>query len=89
LAAAGLTDVDIIDSRADLNAYALIDGQNGCCSPVMESSACCTPSTSSVHAGLAALLQKYNVNDFVASVKVFAVKPMLPPASQSAPQGAA
>lgn len=89
LAAAGLDDVDVVDSRADLNAYALIDGQSGCCSPAMESTACCAPSTSSVHTGLAALLQKYNVNEFAASVKVFAIKPMPQPASQSAHQGAA
>ena len=88
LTAAGLADVDVIDSRADLNAYALIDGQSGCCSPAMSGptvlalhdlpnagAACCTPATSSVHAGLADLLQRYNVNDYAASVKVFAVKP--------------
>ncbi|MCI0361822.1 MAG: arsenite methyltransferase [Planctomycetaceae bacterium] len=74
LAAAGLADVDVIDGRADLNAYALIDAQSGCCSPAMDA-ACCTPSTSSVHAGLAELLARYNVNDYAASVKVFAVKP--------------
>lgn len=89
LAAAGFADVDVVDSRADLNAYALIDGQSGCCSPVMESSACCAPSTSIVHAGLASLLQKYNVNEYAASVKVFAVKPMPSPASQSVPPAAA
>ena len=88
LTAAGLTDVDIIDSRADLNAYALIDGQSGCCTPAMAEptaasindlqlaeAACCPPAASSVHAGLADLLQRYTVNDYAASVKVFAVKP--------------
>jgi SAM-dependent methyltransferase len=88
LTAAGLTEVDIIDSRADLNAYALIDGQSGCCTPAMAEptaasisdlqlaeAACCQPAASSVHAGLADLLQRYNVNDYAASVKVFAVKP--------------
>jgi arsenite methyltransferase len=87
LAAAGLADVDVIDSRADLNAYALIDGQSGCCSPAMTGPAsgpsdlpltdadCCAPAGSIVHAGLADLLKRYNVNDYAASVKVFAIKP--------------
>jgi hypothetical protein len=39
--------------------------------------ACCTPATSSVHAGLADLLKRYNVNDYAASVRVFAVKPVV------------
>ena len=88
LAAAGLADVDVIDSRADLNAYALIDGQSGCCSPAMSGPVhsasnnlpltdtdCCAPAASIVHAGLAGLLKRYNVNDYAASVKVFAIKP--------------
>ncbi len=75
LAAAGLADVDIIDSMADLNAYALIDGQTGCCSPSDSESTACQPTTSAVHLGLSELLQQYNVNDYAASVKVFALKP--------------
>jgi arsenite methyltransferase len=103
LMAAGLADVDVIDSRADLNAYALIDGQSGCCSPAMAGparsasndlpiagAACCTPAISSVHAGLAELLGQYNVNDYAASVRVFAIKPLTPSlASQSAHPAAA
>ena len=77
LAAAGLAEVDIIDSRADLNAYALVDGQSGCCSPSDPTSAACQTSGSSIHAGLADLLQQYAVNDYAASVKVFALKPVV------------
>jgi arsenite methyltransferase len=96
LVAAGLSAVDVVDSRADLNAYALIDGQNGCCSPEKSepavlpqvSSACCAPSgAASVHEGLSALLARYDVNDYAASVKVFALKPAVsiePTASGSA-----
>ena len=94
LLAAGFSAVEIQDSGADLNAYALVEGQGGCCSPSMTAaestaadlpvdglaiidSGCCSPAvtdSSSVHADLADLLRRYNVNDFAASVKVFAVK---------------
>jgi SAM-dependent methyltransferase len=37
LEAAGMGDVTIVDSKADLNAYANVEGQSGCCSPVMVS----------------------------------------------------
>lgn len=92
--AAGFSAVEIQDSGADLNAYAQVEGQGGCCSPSMTAaestaadlpvdglaivdSGCCSPAvtdSSSVHADLADLLRRYNVNDFAASVKVFAVK---------------
>jgi arsenite methyltransferase len=91
--AAGFSAVEIQDSGADLNAYAQVEGQGGCCSPSMTAaegdlpvlndgltiveSGCCSPAvseTSAVHADLADLLRRYNVNDFAASVKVFAVK---------------
>jgi arsenite methyltransferase len=91
--AAGFSAVEIQDSGADLNAYAQVEGQGGCCSPSMAAaegdlpvmndglnvveSGCCSPAvtdSSSVHADLADLLRRYNVNDFAASVKVFAVK---------------
>jgi SAM-dependent methyltransferase len=84
LEAAGLADVAVIDSRADLNAYALIDGQSGCCAPPTPSASlplaagsdCCgPPPKSNVHDGLAELLRKYDVNAYAASVKVFALKP--------------
>src|SRR3954454_5192397 len=35
LAAAGFIGVEVIDSGADLNAYAQVEGQGGCCSPPM------------------------------------------------------
>ena len=91
--AAGFSAVEIQDSGADLNAYAQVEGQGGCCSPSMSAaegdlpvlndgltiveSGCCSSAvteTSAVHADLADLLRRYNVNDFAASVKVFAVK---------------
>ncbi|MBI1348957.1 arsenite methyltransferase [bacterium] len=92
LLAAGFTAVEVIDSGADLNAYAKVENQSGCCSPSMATvqldstmglpmmdSGCCTPQPTSdvagLHERLADLLRRYNVNDYAASVKVFAVKP--------------
>lgn len=50
---------------------------SGCCGSSSSQESCCeeTPASSSVHQGLAELLTRYNVNDYAASVKVFAVKP--------------
>lgn len=85
LADAGFAAVEVVDTAADLNAYAQVDGQAACCSPTPSSgglnvvdSGCCTPTPSAggdVHAGLAGLLAKYDINDYAASVRVYAVKP--------------
>lgn len=87
---AGFSDVVIVDSGADLNAYAKLENQSACCSPAMTessqpaasglplatvSSGCCTDATPALHDSLKDLLTRYNVNDYAASVKVFAVKP--------------
>ena len=98
LVEAGFSKVEVVDSGADLNAYAKVENQTGCCSPPMTetstpvaigslmssselsaaSSSCCTPGTSGsdtdLHESLADLLSRYNVNDYAASVKVYAVK---------------
>jgi arsenite methyltransferase len=113
---AGFKDVAVMDSGADLNAYAQVEGQSGCCSPAMNeeaaaaesskslplaaSGSCCAPSAAGgasepalaittccapaagpsdeagPHESLSELLSRYNVNDYAASVKVFAVKPL-------------
>jgi SAM-dependent methyltransferase len=88
LLAAGFEHVQIVDSGADLNAYAKVENQAGCCSPAMDSGdglalisePCCSPTpaadtTHSLHQNLAELLAKYDVNAAAASVKVYAVKP--------------
>jgi arsenite methyltransferase len=89
LRAAGFHAVHIADTRADLNAYKNVDGQSACCSPPMEKrtalpltddsccgTSCCGPQeTAGVHEGITAVLNRYDVNDFAASVKVYAVKP--------------
>ncbi|MGA2049799.1 MAG: arsenite methyltransferase [Terracidiphilus sp.] len=76
LLAAGFEHVEIVDSAKDLNAYAQVEGQSGCCSPAMEGESCCQPpSESTFHGDLAELLKKYDVNEAAASVKVYAIKP--------------
>lgn len=77
LLAAGFQHVEIVDSGADLNAYAKVENQSGCCSPAMDGSSCCStvPDTSTLHEELSDLLSKYDVNTAAASVKVYAIKP--------------
>jgi arsenite methyltransferase len=90
LLAAGFEHVEIVDSGADLNAYAKVENQAGCCSPSMDSTnrltvlgdACCatgTATTSSLHEDLTKLLSEHDVNAAAASVKVYAVKPAIAP----------
>jgi SAM-dependent methyltransferase len=79
---AGFEAVQILDSGKDLNAYAKLENQSGCCSPTMAAAdslplveTCCTPGESGpIHQGLANLLSQYNVNDYAASVYVYALK---------------
>jgi SAM-dependent methyltransferase len=84
LLAAGFANVQVVDSGADLNAYAKVENQSGCCSPAMNTAdaltvlpdACCTPQPpASLHEELSSLLSQYDVNAAAASVKVFALKP--------------
>ena len=100
LLAAGFSEVQIVDGGSDLNAYAKVENQSGCCSPAMAevsapvalspsagragelavatSSGCCAPAPAAtgeeLHGGLAELLRRYDVNDYAASVRVYAVK---------------
>ncbi len=101
---AGFSNVEVIDSGKDLNAYAKIENQSGCCAPAMTQietqSGCCAPSAtpettpkstaaaaasccapaqetgndSKMFEDFTALLARYNVNEYAASVKVYAVK---------------
>ena len=77
LRAAGFEHVTIIESGSDLNAYAKVENQSGCCSPAMGEPSCCgpAPAENSLHTDLAQLLASYDVNQAAASVKVFALKP--------------
>jgi arsenite methyltransferase len=84
---AGFAHVEVIDSGSDLNAYAKVENQAACCPPPLSPASglalvdadCCSVGPASVvdgalHARLADLLRRYDVNDYAASVKVFAVK---------------
>ena len=85
LLAAGFQQVEIVDSGKDLNAYAKVENQSGCCSPAMDDAApfklmpepCCGPAPTpktSLHTDLKSLLQQYDINAAAASVKVYAIK---------------
>jgi arsenite methyltransferase len=87
LLAAGFEHVEIVDSGSDLNAYAKVENQSGCCSPAMDGGSCCSPvsDTTTLHAGLSDLLRNYDVNAAAASVKVYAIKPMAGATTNVAP----
>lgn len=84
---AGFAEVQVVDTGADLNAYVQVEGQASCCStPTLVSiettkpGGCCgspqqpPAGSSQVHNGLRQLLTQYDVNEYAASAKVFAVK---------------
>jgi ubiquinone/menaquinone biosynthesis C-methylase UbiE len=73
LLAAGFDAVQIIDSGKDLNAYAKLAESSSCCEP----STCCgsSPPQTGVHQGLAEWLRRFDINEYAASVQVFALKP--------------
>jgi ubiquinone/menaquinone biosynthesis C-methylase UbiE len=83
LAGAGFAAVEVIDSGSDLNAYARVENQGGCFPPPAPSglqmidTGCCSPAPNgdTLHARLLELLTKYDVNEYAASVRVFALKP--------------
>ena len=84
LLGAGFEHVEVVDSGADLNAYAKVENQSACCSPSMDTSnslpvlgeSCCsTDKPASLHHDLATLLSSHDINAVAASVKVYAVKP--------------
>lgn len=83
---AGFDPVEIIDTRGDLNIYGEQESKAGCSTTapaatgqsamtVMQTS-CCGPDTQSARS-LGELLRRYNINDYAASVKVYAIKPRL------------
>jgi len=76
LLAAGFEHVEIVDSGRDLNAYAKVENQSGCCSPAMGGSCCSSASgAETLHEEMSALLREFDVNAAAASVKVYAIKP--------------
>jgi SAM-dependent methyltransferase len=96
LLTAGFAAVEVLDTGADLNAYAKAENA-ACCTPapapapapasasasassvglaVVEAGCCGAPAPSGdLHAQLAELLARYDVNAYAASVRVLALKP--------------
>jgi SAM-dependent methyltransferase len=94
---AGFAEIDVVDTGADLNAYAQVENSSGCCSAPASSGCCFAPAlvtiqgiasspeggaagdeaadSTELHRGLRDLLSRYNVNEYAASARVFAVKP--------------
>ncbi len=83
LVAAGFAHVKVVDAEADLNAYARLESNSGCCTPTatlglpVVQASCCSPQPgeSDLHDRLADLLRRYDVNEYAASVRVYALKP--------------
>jgi SAM-dependent methyltransferase len=71
LRAAGFASVQLVDTGKDLNAYTQVRETSGCGS----ATSCGTGTDAgSLHRELAELMRRYNVNDYAASVRVYAVK---------------
>jgi len=69
---AGFRNGQVVDAGKDLNAYSQA-GAAACCAPSGAGASCCGPEP--LHDGLTRLLAKHDVNEYAASVRVFAVKP--------------
>lgn len=77
---AGFAHAEIVDTKRDLNMYDKLGTQSSCCSPRTElpvaTASCCGPSADTLGLDhLTDLLRRYNVNDYAASVQVYALKP--------------
>jgi SAM-dependent methyltransferase len=82
---AGFCQIEIVDTRADLSAYAKASPPSGCgcpgpALPVEEPAACacCSPPAAlqeaALHEQMTALCARYDLNDYAASVKIYAIK---------------
>ncbi|MFY9557664.1 MAG: arsenite methyltransferase [Blastocatellia bacterium] len=78
---AGFAHAEIVDTNRDLSVYDQIDSKASCGAPStglpVAAASCCAPSNeSSARNHLADLLSRYKINDYAASVRVYAVKPV-------------
>lgn len=81
LTASGFEKVSVVDTDADLNAYALAANQSCCCSPSMaeqgdSSDTACR--AEGLHERLSRLLARFDVNHYAASVRVYGIKAATP-----------
>jgi arsenite methyltransferase len=78
---AGFAHAEIVDTKRDLNVYDQIDSRESSCSTSTElpvaTTSCCAPSTEPAKRNhLSELLSRYSINDYAASVRVYALKPI-------------
>ena len=83
---AGFSQMDIVDTGSDLNTYAKVELQSGCCCsgpslPVVKPAAasCCSSPPAAAkdaayHKGMSDLCSRHNFNEYAASVKIYAIK---------------
>ncbi|HLA85249.1 MAG TPA: arsenite methyltransferase [Thermoguttaceae bacterium] len=69
---AGFDRMEIVDTGADLNAYATVEPEtgSGCCG----SQSSTTTKDAGIHEGMAGLCSRYDFNEYAASVKIYAIK---------------
>lgn len=76
---AGFAHAEIVDTKRDLSVYDKIGDQESSCSTAtalpVATTGCCAPAEPASRNHLADLLSRYRVNDYAASVRVYAVKP--------------
>ncbi|REK10824.1 MAG: methyltransferase domain-containing protein [Planctomycetota bacterium] len=72
---AGFAHVELIDTQADLMSYAKAESRSSCCSSDASSLPVAEPESDVFRTEIRELMQRYDINEFAASVKVFAVKP--------------
>lgn len=84
LTEAGFEHIEIFDTGSDLNVYTKVEDGASCASSSTASSelpiastGCCGPTETAPNKSdsLRELLSRYNINDYAASVRVYAVKP--------------
>jgi len=69
---AGFGHVEIIDTQSDLNVYSTnAEREPACCG----SSPCGSDNDAEARSQLLTLMKKYDINDYAASIKVYALKP--------------
>ncbi len=70
---AGFDAVQIVDTCKDLNVYAKVENQQSCCGSDAQGGGCC-PESPELLREMADLIARYDVNEYVASVQVYALK---------------
>jgi hypothetical protein len=71
---AGFGSVQLVDTRKDLCAYRQVGETSGCGCAAPEGGCGTGGGEGALHSRLGELMRRYNVNDYAASVRVFAVK---------------